>query len=46
MDERVLDLAGADLVIITLPQCRARGHEVCEFLVKWAAPAGLVQPSF
>jgi hypothetical protein len=37
---RALELAGADSVIITHPQCRARGGEVCEFLVEWRAPSG------
>jgi predicted hydrocarbon binding protein len=37
---RALELAGAISVNITHPQCRARGQEVCEFLVEWSAQSG------
>jgi len=37
---RALELAGASSVNISHPQCRALGHEVCEFLVTWIASQG------
>jgi hypothetical protein len=40
---RALELAGATSVTISHPQCRARGDEVCQFLMEWSDSAGSAQ---